>query len=145
MRKDLHKRRSRLSSAGFQRITAERLLLAATFAAAATYGCTYLADLGYYTRLGISPDELSVSYATLLPRAVAGLLLPLAIAGPIMVAFGTVTHQRLRRANVRAGALGRPYISDDIQLQSLPVQRTASVAVALRVVAWSVSVGLRTR
>ncbi len=75
-----------------------------------------MAALGYYTRLGIAPDELSVSYATVLPRAVAGLLLPIGLWAPIFAAFGAFTHWRLIRANARAKAWGRPLIGDETQM-----------------------------
>ncbi|MGI8536708.1 MAG: hypothetical protein ACR2K2_09460 [Mycobacteriales bacterium] len=91
-----------------RRVTTQRLLVAATLLAAAAYGCTYLAAFGYLVRLGFAPDELSISYSTLLPRAVAGIVMPLALCGAFGILFGSVTHWRLMVANERAAKAGLP-------------------------------------
>jgi hypothetical protein len=42
-------------------VTTQRVLLVATLSGAAAYGCTHLAESGYLTQLGFSPDEVSAN------------------------------------------------------------------------------------
>ena len=99
-------------SALLRRVTLQRVVFVGSAIAVFSYAYTYLTAVGYYQTLGVEPDEVGANYATLVPRAIAGIFAPLSIGFIVAFALVVFPHSRVRSANRQARDDHKPHLSE---------------------------------